>query len=203
MRKHTEGLIDVARLTLAFARINRVTTHEDGVRLESDTDHTVMLSLCACALADALYKDTLDLGKVAQFAIVHDLVEVYAGDVNTINISKEDRKLKEEREEASLAKITSQFSSIYPWIPETIAAYERRDTKEAVFVKILDKGMAKITNTLNNGVALKKLGTTEEEITRHFTTQLDDYRGKYNQDFKDLLDIIEELMQNMLKELYA
>lgn len=91
MTPHAEKLIDVARLALKFARVNRVTLHEDGIRPESDTDHTVMLSIAACALADALYKDSLDLGKVAQFAIVHDLVEAHVGDVNTINISKENR----------------------------------------------------------------------------------------------------------------
>ena len=52
MTPHAEGLVDIGRLILAFAKVNRVTLHEDGKRPESDTDHTVMVSVCACALAE-------------------------------------------------------------------------------------------------------------------------------------------------------
>lgn len=194
-------MLDVARLVLKFAKINRATLHEDGIRPESDTDHTVMLSVAACALADSLYKDKLDIGKVAQFAIVHDLVEAHVGDVNTINISKESRAEKEKREEESLQRIEAEFKDVYPWIHTTIAEYERKDTPEAVFVKTLDKAMTKITNTLNRGAAIEKLGTSYEEIENHFRVQTDEYRSKYGKEFPELVDILEELMQNMLKEM--
>lgn len=201
MTPHSEKLIEVARLSLKFAKVNRVTLHEDGVRPESDTDHTVMLSIAACALADALYKDRLDVGKIAQFAIVHDLVEAHVGDVNTINISNESRAEKERREQESLRLIERDFSSVFPWIHTMTASYERRDTPEARFIKTLDKALPKITNTLNKGAALRKLGTSYEEIKRHFRTQTDNYRGKYGEEFPELLDILEELMQNMLDEI--
>lgn len=202
MTPYSSGLLDIAKLALRFAKVNRVTMHEDGSRYESDTDHTVMLSLCACALASALYKDRLDIGKVAQFAIVHDLVEAYSGDTNTINISKEERLEKEEKEQAALDRIRNEFSQTYPWIHVTIEDYERRDTPEARFVKTLDKAVSKITNTLNKGAAVKKLGTTYEEIKMHFKVQLDEYSGKYGNEFPELIDILSELMDNMLKEIY-
>lgn len=202
MTPNAEGLLDIARLSLAFARVNRVTLHEDGVRPESDTDHTVMLSLCACSLSDALYKDRLDIGLVAQFAIVHDLVEAYSGDTNTINISKEDRAEKEKRETEALKRIEREFISVYPWLPLTIAQYERRDTPEARFVKILDKAVSKMTNTLNKGQAIKKLGTTYQEIEQHFDSQLEEYTRKYGNEFPELIALLKELMQNMLKEIY-
>ncbi len=201
MTPHAEKLLDIARLTLKFAKVNRATLHEDGERPESDTDHTVMLSIAACSLADALYKDRLDIGKVAQFAIVHDLVEAHVGDVNTINISEESRAEKEKREEASLRMIEDEFKDVYPWIHLTIEAYERKDTPEARFVKTLDKAMTKMTNTLNRGAAIRKLGTSYEEIQNHFRVQTDNYRGKYGKEFPELVDLLEELMQNMLKEI--
>lgn len=202
MTPYSEKLLEIARLSLVFGRTDRVTLHDDGVTPESDTDHTVMLSLAACSLAEALYKDRLDVGKIAQFAIVHDLVEAYVGDTNTINISKDARKEKEEREHAALLRITDEFSSVYPWIHTTIESYERRDTPEARFVKTLDKAVSKMTNTLNKGAAIKKLGTTYEEIQQHFAMQLSEYRAKYGDEFPELLDILEELMNNMLKEIY-
>ena len=201
MTPHAERLLDIARLTLKFAKVNRVTRHEDGERPESDTDHTVMLSIAACSLADALYKDRLDLGKVAQFAIVHDLVEAHVGDVNTINISKESRAEKEKREEESLKRIESEFRDVYPWIHTTIAEYERKDTPEALFVKTLDKAMTKITNTLNKGAAINKLGTSYEEIENHFRIQTDEYRSNHGKTFPELVDLLEELMQTMLRKI--
>jgi putative hydrolase of HD superfamily len=189
-------------MVLQFAKVNRVTLHEDGIRPESDTDHTVMLSVCACALADVLYKDKLDIGKVAQFAIVHDLVEVYAGDTNTINISKEKREEKDKKEEASLQKIKEQFKDVYPWIHTTIEQYEKRATAEARFVKTVDKAMSKITNILNKGEAVKKLGISKEEVKRHYATQIEEYRSKYGGEFPELIGIMEDLMNHMLYVFY-
>lgn len=203
MTPNAQGMLDIAKLALKFAKVNRVTLFEDGERFESDTDHTVMLSICACALAEKLYKDKLDLGKVAQFAIVHDLVEVHVGDTNTINISENGRAEKDKKEMESLAKIKKEFENVYPWIHETIEEYERLDTGEARFVKTLDKAMSKITNTLNNGAALRKLGTSRESITKHFVNQTEEYRKKYGDEFPELIALLEELMENMLKEIYV
>ena len=75
--------LDLARLCLQFGRVERITRHEDGVRLETDTDHTVMLGIFACAFA-ASFAPGLNTGLIAQFAMIHDLVEVYAGDTVTM-----------------------------------------------------------------------------------------------------------------------
>lgn len=83
--------VRLADLCLQFARVNRATHHPDGVRPETNADHTVMLGVYACSLAQRIndeMKDPhrlpyLDVGRVAQFALIHDLPEVYAGDVNT------------------------------------------------------------------------------------------------------------------------
>ena len=42
--------IRLADLILRFGRVNRATYHPDGERPESDTDHTVMLGILACAV---------------------------------------------------------------------------------------------------------------------------------------------------------
>jgi putative hydrolase of HD superfamily len=197
----TQGLIDIGKLTLAFAKVKRLTLRDDGEH-ESDTDHTVMLSLSACALADKLYKGKLDIGKVAQFALVHDLVEAYAGDTDTVNITDERKLDKEKREHEALERIRGEFGSIYPWIPDMIEEYEARNAPEARFVKTLDKAMTKITNTINKGEAIKKKGTTYEGIKTFFANQLSEYTTKYGEEFPELIAILDELMQNMLIEMY-
>lgn len=203
MTPKTQGLVDIARLISKFALVDRVTMLSDGETYESDTDHTVMLAVCACALVDAFYKDKLDIGKVAQFAIVHDLVEAYAGDTNSINITKENREEKEVREAESFKRIENELGSVYPWIHKTIEEYERLDSKEAQFIKTLDKVMPKISHALNKGIALKKLGVSKEDTEIHFSNQLKEYKEKYGKEFPELINLLEEVMNITIKEYYV
>lgn len=109
---------------------------KSGRRQENDAEHSWSVALFACLLAP--YVDPrLDIGKICQFAVVHDLTEVHAGDTSTFAPDAE-HQTKEEREHASLGKITEDFAH-FPWLTETLAAYERQDTDEARFVRSIDK----------------------------------------------------------------
>jgi putative hydrolase of HD superfamily len=202
MNPNTQGLVDIGELILKFAKVNRVTLHEDGKRYESDTDHTVMLSVCACAVAEKLYKDSLDIGLVAQFATVHDLVEAHAGDTDSFGIDSKDKLDKDKREHASLLLIKEKFESIYPWITAMIDKYESLDTKEARFVKTLDKAMPKITHMLNAGEYFKKRGLTEDEMWRDYTTVVVTAEEKYGAEFKEVTEMMRELMEAIRKRTY-
>ena len=198
----TQGLIDVGKLVITFARVNRVTLHEDGIRPESDTDHTVMLSICACSLAQKLYPD-LDLGRVAQFAIIHDLVEAYAGDTNTFNIDESGRKEKELREVEALARIKKEFDQVYPWISSTIEEYELLATDEAQFIKMVDKVMTKLTHRINTGAYLRKEGKTKEEAIMHYSSQAKVLEEKYGTKFPKVIQILKKLTDDIIKESYV
>jgi len=202
MKKNVQGLLDIGKLVLTFANVNRVTLHEDGVTPESDTDHTVMLSVCACALADKLYPH-LNIGKIAQYAIVHDLVEAYAGDTNTFNISDNGIKEKQEREHRAFERIKKEFHDIYPWIPETIAAYESLVSDEAKFVKAVDKVMTKLTHRINNGAYLKNEGVTQEETVRHYDDQTRVIEEKYGNKFPEVIEILKILTDDIVREAYS
>ena len=193
------AMIDLGELAFAFGRTDRITRHPDGVTLESDTDHTVMLGLAACALASR-FAPHLDVGKVAQFALIHDLVEVYAGDTVTSvkGYSSVDHKDKEEREAAALARIESEFIETLPWLPETIASYERLDTPEARFVKVIDKAMPKIANILNKGVTFKPQGHDRESAEEFLTKQQQKLRESYGADQPEALALLEMLGEEML-----
>lgn len=87
-------LLELASLCLSFGAINRITCHQDGETLESDTTHTVMLGIVACQLAEEFYP-TLDRGIIAQLALIHDLHEATAGDTQTLRISAEEQQSKQ------------------------------------------------------------------------------------------------------------
>jgi 5'-deoxynucleotidase YfbR-like HD superfamily hydrolase len=203
MKTNAQGLVDIGRLVFQFARVNRVTYHEDGVTPESDTDHTVMLSVCACALGEKLYKDSLDLGLVAQFAIVHDLVEAYANDTDTFAIEEGKRRLKEEREHEAFIRIRGEFETVYPWIPNMIERYEQLDTKEARFVKTVDKLMHKITHILNKGAYFKVREMDAETMWNNYQMLTRTYEHKYGAEFPEILALMDELIKQSRFEAYG
>jgi 5'-deoxynucleotidase YfbR-like HD superfamily hydrolase len=125
----------------------------------------------ACALAPQIDK-TLDVGKIAQFATVHDLAEVHAGDTSNF-ASEAEKATKEERERLALAKMHKELQA-FPWICQTIEAYERQDTAEARFVKSVDKLITLLIDYLEEGEFYK-----ENQITlEHWKKQLQAHRKK-------------------------
>lgn len=92
-------MLRLADLVLAFGRVNRATRHPDGVRPESDAEHTLMLAFAALTLADHHPEWGLDAGRLAILALVHDLPEVYVGDTNTARgLSADEAAAKARRE---------------------------------------------------------------------------------------------------------
>lgn len=142
--------LNLAKTIFKFGRTYRITYHDDGVTKESDTDHTVMLNIFACALASK-YAPELDLGLISQFAIVHDFIEVYCGDTDTSKgLTDLERNNKKYREMLALKKLEKDYGEDFPWLIETVKKYESLDTNEAKFIKVLDKVMPKLSHILNN-----------------------------------------------------
>ena len=198
-REYTESLIRLGDLVMKFGQVDRVTMLPDGVTPESDTDHTVMLGITACAFAAALMPQ-LDLGKVAQYSLVHDFVEVYAGDTPSLGISLTDKGEKDRREHQAFLRIEREYSRSYPWLPETIKAYELLADREARFVKTMDKAMPKITHLLNKGAYFKRTGMTKAALAKLFDQQHKELSDGYGKDLDQLLSVLRLLMDRMLEE---
>jgi putative hydrolase of HD superfamily len=189
-------IIDLGKFSLLFGRVERATLHEDGKRPETDTDHTVMLGLVAWSIADRFYAD-LDSGRIAKFALIHDLVEAYAGDTPTLNISEQEKDNKKAREHAALQRIKREFSASFPNLPAMIELYEKRELPEARFVKAVDKVIPKITHILNQGATLKTTGISVSEARNTYQQQERDMQG-YAADFPELLEIRRVLVEQMI-----
>lgn len=186
------ALVDLGGLALAFGRIDRTAVyHPDGVTPESDTDHTVMLGWLACAFAARCYP-RLNLGLVAQFALIHDAPELYAGDTPTLRISDQGRAAKADREHAALLRLAAEFGNRLPWFPEAIAAYEAQRVPEARFVRGLDKILPKIVHLLDGATGLVEQRMTRTELIDVFTRQRADMAG-YVGEFTELIDLHAEL----------
>lgn len=179
------------RLVLPFHHIERTMRLPSGDRRwENDAEHSWSLAFLACSLAPEVDK-ALDVGKVCQFAVVHDIVEVHAGDTSVL---KEDEHVltKDEREAKAVELIRSEFAH-FPWIVDTIEEYERKDTNEALFVYALDKYIATAYDYIDEGKLFKEEKITLAEYNRLFTehrkkAHSHEHIGKYYDEVRDLLD---------------
>ena len=169
-----ETALALGKLVLRFGEVNRATFHEDGTTPETDTTHTVMLALIAVAMCPG----HLDSGMVAQYALVHDLVESYAGDTNTAFITEAGLRKKEKREKVAMNRIRLEFGDTVPILVEMIEQYERQVMPEARFVRFLDKAMPKITHVLN-GCATVGRGRTKKELRAAHSVQLTELLEQY------------------------
>ena len=110
----------------------------DTKRVESVAEHTWMMLLMALVLMDKV-EIKLDEPKVLKMIIIHDLVEVLAGDIPSHEISKrQDGKQINEREalKAMTSKLEKETANeiIQLW-----EEFEARETPEAKFAYALDK----------------------------------------------------------------
>ncbi len=127
----------IKTLILPFYHVKRDSPLPIGERrFENDAEHSWSLALLACALAPQISK-ALNVGKICQFAIVHDLVEVFADDTSNF-AGPQGLDSKDEREKQALQKIEIDYAH-FPWIVATIHEYERKEQEEARFVYALDK----------------------------------------------------------------
>lgn len=192
-----EAVIDLGRMALAFGRIDRTSCyHPDGATKESDADHTVMLGWIAPALAARCFPH-LDMGLVAQFALIHDMPEVYAGDTPTLRISEEGRKLKAARERGAVNRIRSEFEARLPWVPEILERYERQVEPEARFVRGLDKCLPKVVHLLDGAAGLREERMGSTELADVFGRQQADM-ACYVGEFTELMALRAELVARVV-----
>jgi 5'-deoxynucleotidase YfbR-like HD superfamily hydrolase len=194
--KTADALVDLARVALAFGKIDRTSVyHEDGSP-ESDSDHTVMLGWAACALAFAFCPD-LNVGAVAQYALVHDAVEVYAGDTPTLRITSDGRAAKAEREDEAALRLCREFGGVLIWFPAMVIAYEAQFIREAKFVKAVDKIMPKLVHLLDGCRGLIEQGMKRAELVDFFTGQRKDI-AQYAGEFTFFFELYTELANRLL-----
>jgi putative hydrolases of HD superfamily len=189
-----DAVTDLGRLAMAFGRINRTACwHPEGDMRESDSDHTVMLGWIAPALAHALYHRRLSIGLVAEYALVHDAVEVFAGDTPTLRITGQGRADKAERERTAADEWELRFWDRLPWITGAIRYYEAQLDREARFVRAVDKCLPKIVHLLDGARGLIEEGMTPGELREIFERQAADM-AEYAGEFTALMDLRAELV---------
>jgi putative hydrolase of HD superfamily len=142
-------IVELQEFITAFRDIER-TIHmkaKEGHPNENDVEHSYSLALIGWYLADSY--QYLDKDLIIKYALVHDLVEVYAGDTYVFAEPTE-LNSKSQRESDSLKRISREWSD-FPDMLKTINNYESMADKESNFIYALDKIMPIILNVISKG----------------------------------------------------
>lgn len=192
-----ERMLAIARLSMVFGQVRRVTLHEDG-EPESDTTHTVMLAIFSMEVA---HECGYDSALAAQFAVIHDLPEVYAGDTNTARgLSEAEAAEKSRRETAAMLRLTDDLDGAITL--SILQRYEAQREPEARLVRYLDKVLPKLTHYLNGGSALRALGLTASDVHVKHAQQGEQLASQYPEmaDARHLFDAACGLIEEGIKQ---
>lgn len=130
-------------------RILRMNLHADGSKRENDAEHSWHLAVMAMLLEEYC-ADKVDIGRVIKIALVHDLVEVYAGD--TFAYDAKGYEDKEEREKQSADKL---FGMLEPEQGAFFRAlwdeFEAKETPESRYANAIDRLQPLLLNYLTDG----------------------------------------------------
>lgn len=159
-------------------------------RRENDAEHSFSLAIAAAVLAE-YSNEPVDVVKVMKMVLVHDAVEVDAGD--TYCYDKEGYKTKRERE----LKAAERIFGILP--PDQQAEYrglwdefEENTTPEARFANAMDRIQPMLLNYTRDGISWKehdvhfgmvaersmKIKDGSEELWEYFYSLLEDANQK-------------------------
>jgi putative hydrolase of HD superfamily len=172
----------------------------DGTR-ESDVEHSYHLALSAVELA-ATYFPELDAGLIAQFSMVHDLPEVYTGDVWTFGISDEDRAVKEDAEKVATERLMKELP---PYTAKLLKCYEAQNEPEALFVRFVDKMLPAVINYWAGSAStfIEDYAADDRDALHLRTQQWVDELKKRFPEYPFLHELLEKLDESSEEAVYS
>lgn len=142
--------------------IFRQTYLADGTRKENDAEHSWHIALMAVLLKEYVSED-VDVAKVMTMVLIHDLVEIDAGD--TYAYDSEGAKSKRERE----VKAADRIFGILPedqgmYFRELWEEFEAYETPDAKYAHLLDNFQPLLLNDASGGRSWNEHGVHKSQI---------------------------------------
>lgn len=145
MKKQLQFILEIDKLK----QITRQTYLADGSRKENDTEHSWHLAMM-CMLLSEYANEKIDVLKTVFMVLIHDIVEIDAGD--TFAYDKVMGKTQRKREEQAAERI-------FHLLPEDQAdfvrglweEFEARETPEAKFARTMDNMQPLLLNDASGG----------------------------------------------------
>ncbi len=158
LRKQMNFILEVDKLK----KIGRQTYLSDASRKENDAEHSWHLALMTLLLSEHANTE-IDVQKVITMVLIHDIVEIDAGDTYAYD---EAAKLSQrEREEKAADRI---FSLLPKDQAEHMRAvweeFEERKTPEALFARTLDNAQPMMLNDATDGKAWREHQVKKSQV---------------------------------------
>lgn len=158
LKKQIEFIVEADKIK----NIVRMNYNASGSRRENDAEHSWHFALMAIALYE--YTNApVDLMKVVKMALIHDLVEIDAGDAYVYD--EQARAAQREKE----LKAAERIFNLLP--PDQAAEYRRlwdefeeKSTPEAKFANAIDRMHPMLMNYASEGRSWKENGITGDMV---------------------------------------
>ena len=158
LKKQMEFLLEVDKLKF----INRQTYLSDGKRKENDGEHSWHLALMAVLLSE-YSNEKVDLVKVITMVLIHDIVEIDAGDTYAYdavgNQSKREREVKAADRIFNI--LPEDQAKKFRQLWEEFEAYE---TPEAKFAHVCDNVQPLMLNDATDGLAWREHDVKKSQV---------------------------------------
>ncbi|RYX86739.1 HD domain-containing protein [bacterium] len=144
--------------------IERQTYIGDNSRRENSAEHSWHLALSLLLFSDAAHAANVNLERAIQIALVHDLVEIYAGDTFVYA----DAALQLSRIESERAAAERLFGMLDEELGAEFRAiweeYEFKTSPEARFVGVFDRLCPMLLNFTTHGHAWRANGVSVAQV---------------------------------------
>ena len=151
-------IIEIDRLKNVIRRAPLI----DGSRRENSAEHSWHLALMAMVLAEHV-DEPVDVGRTIRLVLVHDIIEIDAGDTFAFDLTG--YLDKAEREEVAATRIfgllpgdqAAEFRALWD-------EFEAGQTAEARYANALDRLMPLLHNYLNEGGVWRENGIGADKV---------------------------------------
>jgi putative hydrolase of HD superfamily len=130
---------------------------------ENDAEHSYQLAMMAWYLNSSNHIG-MSTDLLLKYSLVHDIAELYAGDVHVLD--RNGREGKKQREAESLAKIAKELPE-FPDLVNLVHEYEAQENDESRFVYALDKVMPMLMVYMEGGSTWRELDYGMEDILQN------------------------------------
>jgi putative hydrolase of HD superfamily len=144
--------------------VERQTLNHNGGRRENTAEHSWHLAM-AVIIFQSFSKEKIDLARALKMALIHDLVEIDAGDTFIYG----DVSNKKAAETAAIERITNLLPEDLDFglkrdLKELWLEFEDRRSPEAQYVAALDKFLPLFSNHLNAGYSWKQHQVSADKV---------------------------------------
>ena len=160
LKKQMEFLLEVDKLKF----IQRQTYLSDGKRKENDAEHSWHLAMMAVLLAEHSNEE-LDLVKVITMVLIHDIVEIDAGDTYAYDAAGNESKRQRE------VKAADRIFHILPQdqakkLRDIWEEFEAYETPEAKFAHVCDNVQPLMLNHATDGKSWRERGIKRSQVEK-------------------------------------